>query len=244
MSSSQREPSDLSRPRQNKAWIQLLAAAAGVLPLYSSLILYQLRRGQPPSIQGFIFYLAVISPLAIVIALLLLRLLCGENYRTLNLRPGKLSSDLISALILSLVILIANVVSNYLLSMLLPPFPSGISIRALFEEVVSKPWLMFLFVGPLLFLGAASEELIRVFLLSRLWKVWSAPLGKLVTVVISACLFGLIHFYRGPAHVAWTTICGFIMALFYLRFGRVAPLILAHYITNAIQVVVVALLAR
>ncbi|OGF68239.1 MAG: hypothetical protein A2Y62_16075 [Candidatus Fischerbacteria bacterium RBG_13_37_8] len=66
-------------------------------------------------------------------------------------------------------------------------------------------------------------------------------MGKLTAVVISACLFGLIHLYRGPVHVGWTAICGLIMALYYLRFGRVAPLILAHYLTNALQVVVAAL---
>jgi len=31
-----------------------------------------------------------------------------------------------------------------------------------------------------------------------------------------------------------------ISALYYLRFGRVVPLILAHYLTSAIQVVVFA----
>lgn len=244
MSRAQSEPFELSRTWQGKVWIQVLAAVLGVLPLYSSLIIYQLRRGQPPSLQGFIFYLAVISPLAIVIALLLLRFLCGENPRDLNLRRGKLSSDLLAALILFPVILVANVVSNYLLLELLPESASSTSIKDLFMEVTSKPGLLVLFVGPLMLLGAASEELIRVFLLSRLWKAWPSTMGKLVFVIISACLFGLIHVYRGPVHVAWTAFFGLIMALYYLRFGRVLPLILAHYVTNAIQVVIVALLAR
>ena len=91
---------------------------------------------------------------------------------------------------------------------------------------------------------AASEEVIRVFLLSRVWKAWPSTAGKFVTVIISACLFGFIHVYRGPVSVAWTAIFGLIMALYYLRFGRVVPLILAHYLTNAFQVVVFAVLAR
>ena len=40
------------------------------------------------------------------------------------------------------------------------------------------------------------------------------------------------------------TIFGLIMAFYYLRFGRVVPLILAHYVTNALQVVVFSALAR
>jgi len=93
-------------------------------------------------------------------------------------------------------------------------------------------------------LGAASEEVIRVFLLSRLWKAWPSNTGKLVGVVISACLFGLVHLYQGPVSATWTAIFGLIMALYYLRFGRVLPLILAHYLTNALQVVVFALTVR
>ena len=95
-------------------------------------------------------------------------------------------------------------------------------------------------MGLLLFLGAASAEVVRAFLLSRLWKVWPSTAGKSVAVAVSAGLFGLIHLYQGPMHATWTGIDGLIMALYYLWFGRVAQLILAHYVTNALQVVVFA----
>lgn len=244
MSSTYSEPSEPSKPRQIKVWVQLLAVMLGVLPLYSSLIIYPLRRGEPFSIQVFTFYLAVIAPLALVIALLLLRFLCGENPRDLNLCPGKLSSDLLAALILSVLIIAANVVSTYFLSELLPESASDTSVRNLFMELARNTGLLVLFAGPLIFLGAASEEVIRVFLLSRLWKVWPSIPGKLLAVVVSACLFGLIHLYRGPVSVAWTAIYGLIAAFYYLRFGRVVPLVLAHYLTNAFQVVVFAVFAR
>jgi membrane protease YdiL (CAAX protease family) len=215
-----------------------------VLPVYSIAVVLQLRRDQPFSTQVFILYLSVIAPLAIVIALLLLRFLCGENPRDLNLRPGKLSSDLLAALILSPVILVANVVSTFVLSGLLPESASNTSVRMLFEELAGDPRLLVLFVGLLLFLGAASEEVIRVFLLSRLWKLWPSTAGKLAAVAVSAGLFGLIHLYQGSVHVVWAGIFGLIMALYYLWFGRVLPLVLAHYVTNVIQVVVFAVLVR
>jgi membrane protease YdiL (CAAX protease family) len=189
-------------------------------------------------------YLAVIAPLGIVIALLLLRFLCGESPRDLNLRPGKLSLDLVAVLVLSLVIIVANVISTLLLSELLPESTSSTSVTDLFAELAGNPGLLVLFVGPLFLLGAASEEVIRVFLLSRLWKVWPSTAGKLLAIAISACLFGLIHFYQGPVGAAWTAIFGLIAALYYLWFGRAVPLILAHYVTNALQVVVFAVLAR
>ena len=238
MLSTQTEPSTLSRPRRSTAWIQLLAVVLGVLPLYSSLILSGLRRGRPLTIQEYIFYLAVISPVAIVVALLLLRCVCRENLRDLNLRPGTLASDLLAALILSPAIIVANVMSTQLLSDLIPESASNPSVRNLFVELARDPGMFVLFLALLIPLGAASEELIRVFLLSRLWKVWASTTGRLAGVVVSACLFGLIHVYRGPVAVGWTAIFGLIVALYYLRFGRAVPLILAHYLTNALQVIV------
>lgn len=238
MSSTQIESSELSRPWQSKASTQLLAVAIGVLPLYLGSILYQLRSDRPFSNQGFIFYLAVISLLAIVIALLLLRFLCGENYRDLNLKPGRLSSDLLAALILTSLILVVNVVSQYFLSDLLPVSVYNTSVKNLFVEMAGNPGSLVIFVGPLIFLGAASEELIRVFLLSRLWN----NLRQVGRRGHSACLFGLIHVYRGPVHFVSAAIFGLIMALYYLRFGRVFPFILAHYFTNALQAIVVAVL--
>ena len=244
MSSTQNGPSGHPKSRQGLAGLQLLAAVLGVLPLYTSLIMLQLRSGQQISVQAFTLYLAVISPLAIVIALLLLKFLCGESLRALNLRPGKLSSDLLAGLLLSLVIIVANVVSSFLLSQLFPDSSSNASIRNLFAELAGNPRLFVVFVGPLILLGAASEEVVRVFLLSRLYKVWPSTAGKLLAVIISACLFGLIHLYQGQAGATWTGIFGLITAFYYLRFGRVVPLILAHYLTNALQVVVFAVLAQ
>jgi hypothetical protein len=156
------QSSKLSGPKQVKTWVQLLAVLIGILPLYSSLIIYQIQKGQPPSNQGFIFYLAGICPVSIVIALMLLRFLCKESYSGLNLKPGRLYSDLLSTLILAFVILVTNVISQYLLSELLPTSTSDSNIRNLFREMTTSPGLLFIFVGPLVFLGAASEELISV----------------------------------------------------------------------------------
>jgi membrane protease YdiL (CAAX protease family) len=244
MPSTQDESTDVSKSWQGKAWIQLAAVVLGVLPLYSSLIVLELRSEQTISIQGFILYLAVISPLGIVIVLLLLRFLCGESPQDLNLKPGKLSSDLLAVLILSLVVIAASVISTYFLSELLPESASSRSVTNLFAELAGNPGLLILFAGPLFLLGATSEEMIRVFLLSRLWKVWPSVPAKVVSIMISASLFGLIHLYQGPVSATWTGIFGLIMAIYYLRFGRTVPLILAHYLTNALQIILFALLAR
>jgi len=83
-----------------------------------------------------------------------------------------------------------------------------------------------------------------VFLLSRLWKIWSASGWRWFGVVLSAILFGLSHLYQGPAGIIDTAISGLILAVAYLIFGRVIPLIISHYLYDAIQIVMVVILIQ
>lgn len=234
------DSSGRSMPWRGRAWTQLAAVALGVLPLYAVSIVLQLGSDDPLSIRAFVVYLAVIAPLSIALTLLLLRVLCGERPQALNLQRGTLPSDVLSTVVLSLVTLVASVVSDIVLPVLLPESAPNPSVRRLFEDVAGDPRLLALFVGPLVFLGAASEELVRVFLLSRLWTVWPSSRGRWIAVFLSSGLFGLLHLYQGSANATGAGIYGLIMALHYLRFGRVVPLILAHYLTNALQIVVFA----
>ena len=228
------------KPWQSKAWVQLLAVALGPLPVYAMLLANGLRSEQPYSPQDFFLYATVISVSIIILLLLLLWYLCGEKPRELNLKPGKWTSDVLAAVILSVVTLAANIVSNALLSELLPA-PPNTSVINLFGWLSRNPGMFAVFLGVLLWIGVAQEELTRVFLLSRLWKVWPGPAIGWGTVLVAAGLFGLSHAWQGPARIVWTGIYGLIMGLYYLRFGRVGPMIISHYLTNALQVVVFAL---
>lgn len=222
----------------------LAAAALGALPLYCIPIVMHLTSGQPLSTPQFVHYLAVISPLSIVLVLALLRVSCGEDLRDLNLKSGTLSGDLRSAALLAVCIVVANVISHRILAELLTDSDPDGSVPALFAEFTATPERFVLFLGLLVPLGAAAEEIGRTFLLSRLWKIWPTLAGKVVAVGLSATLFGLMHAYQGPRAVAWSAIYGLITASYYLRSGRIVPLVLAHYLTNALYVVIHALAAR
>jgi membrane protease YdiL (CAAX protease family) len=231
---------DPAKPRQSRRRVQLLAVALGPLPVYALLFISGYLSEQPYSPQDFFLYATVISGPIIVALLLLLRFLCGEKPRQLNLKPGTWASDLLATIILSVVTLAANVLSMALLSGLLPS-PPNTGVVNLFRWLNQNPGMLALFLGLLLWIGVAQEELTRVFLLSRLWKVWSSTTAKLAVVLLAACLFGLSHAWQGPARIVWTGIYGLIMSLYYLRFGRVWPMIASHYFTNALQVVVFVL---
>ena len=218
----------------------LLGAAFVTIFLYLSMIMLFIIKDSPLSNREYIIYLSLISPLLIVIICFMLRFLNKESLLDLNLEEGTLLSDLIAAFLLSIVLLAANIVTQPVLAELLPDTDTG--VRDLFQGMSDNPGMFLLFIGPLILLGAASEELMRVFLLSRFWKVWPSLTGKLISIIISACLFGLLHLTRGSVQVVWSTIFGLLMAFYYLHFGRFFPLILAHYLTNAIQFVVASLL--
>jgi membrane protease YdiL (CAAX protease family) len=89
---------------------------------------------------------------------------------------------------------------------------------------------------------AGSEELTRVFFITRWMKISSTRLWLVLGVVLSAVLFALNHVAQGPAGVISVTLNGLIMVLWYLRFGRIFHLIVAHYLYDAIQIGMVVIL--
>lgn len=230
----------MTETRQRSPRVQLLAVALGPLPVYALLFFSGLRADQPYSPRDFVFYTTVISAPIIVVLLLLLRFLCGETPRELNLKPGRWTSDLLAAGILSVVTLAANIVLNDLIAEVLPA-PPNTGVINLFAWLGQNPGMLALFLGVLLWIGVAQEELTRVFLLSRLWKVWPSTVMRWVAILVAASLFGLAHSYQGPTRIVWTGSYSVILGLYYWRFGRVAPLIISHYLTNALQVVVFVL---
>jgi len=234
-------PPGVSGTGTSVRWKHMLAALIVIICLYLVPIIYLLGKNQPLSGEAYLFYLSILCPLSIILIFILLRFLCRERYWNLERGAGRISTDLAASFLLILLILVSNVLLQRLLATFLPD-PPGTNVRNLFLEMSEGPVRLFVFIGPLLFMGAVAEELTRVFLLSRLWKLMPSRKGRLLALVISAVLFGLIHLSRGPTHVVWATFLGLIMGWYYLRFGRVLPLILAHYLTNAIQVMLVIVL--
>jgi hypothetical protein len=49
--------------------------------------------------------------------------------------------------------------------------------------------------------------------------------------------------YQGPAGAVMAGLSGLLMAAFYLCFGRIAPMMLAHYLHDAVQFTIIYLIA-
>lgn len=88
--------------------------------------------------------------------------------------------------------------------------------------------------------NAVLEEVIVVgYLLTRLRELgWSTPRA----IITSAMLRGTYHLYQGFGAFVGNAIMGALFALFYRKYGRTAPLVVAHSILDIVSFVGYALL--
>lgn len=226
---------EFRKPWQRSRWIQALAILIGVAPIYGMTIMSHVNRDRPYSLDDILFYTCVIATLMLVALLLLLRFLCGERFRDLNLKRARWWQDVLGGLGLTVVTLGTASFLGPVIGRLLPSNPQ--SVENMFIGLAQDPLKLALFLGPGLMLGAAGfEELTRVFFLTRWWKIASGTVWHWLGVFVSAAMFGLAHLYQGPVGIVNTAISGLILAIVYLRFGRIWPLIISHYLHDALQV--------
>jgi membrane protease YdiL (CAAX protease family) len=216
-------------------WVQLLAIAIGILPGYIPTIMAQSQNDQPLSVKDIFLYTTVLGGIMIIVMLLLLRYLCGERIRDLNRNPGKWWKDVLAGIGLTILMFAVRIVLENPINSIFPRELNN-GLGNFFEEMIRDPWLFVLVMGPVLIIGAGIfEELTRVFLLTRLWNINSSKTWSWIGIILSVVLFGLIHSYQGPAGIISTGVSGFIWAVYYYNYGRIIPLILSHYLFDAIQ---------
>jgi membrane protease YdiL (CAAX protease family) len=97
-------------------------------------------------------------------------------------------------------------------------------------------WVI-LWFGPVLWIGIALyEELIRVFLLTSLWK-WSQNRYWVAGVIVfSGLLIGLAHWPQGSYGMVTIGIKSIVAGIFYFKIRRLFPLVLAHALYDGLQV--------
>jgi membrane protease YdiL (CAAX protease family) len=126
------------------------------------------------------------------------------------------------------------------LALYLVAYHLGVELNVVAENLPDIWWRF-----PILILSAAQnaivEEVIVVgYLLSRLDKLGVRPAWA---IAISAVIRGSYHLYQGIGAFFGNAAMGVIFGLFYRRYGRVTPLIVAHTLIDAVTFVGYALLA-
>jgi membrane protease YdiL (CAAX protease family) len=91
------------------------------------------------------------------------------------------------------------------------------------------------------FQNAALEEVVVLgYLMSRLEKLGVRPS---LAIAISAAIRGSYHLYQGIGAFFGNAVMGAIFGVLYRRWGRVTPMIIAHFLIDAVAFVGYALLA-
>jgi membrane protease YdiL (CAAX protease family) len=240
---------DPERPK----WMHLAAVVLGVGPLYVLVFvsgLETLKTGQTGiTLPLLVENIAVM--LAFGLFLIALLLILGERPEQLQLHPGTLRSDISAGIALTFAIfgsLILLRIAMVLLEQLhLIPLQESVPDATfdLAKSVAQNRYMKILFFGPVIWGQAAIiEELTRVFVLTRLWKVWPAPRAKVVSVYAWSLVFGLAHIYEGFMGVALTALIGLVLGRFYLSRGRLVPMILAHGLYDTVVALILMYFVR
>ena len=187
-----------------------------------------------PLLDLFLQLTNITLALAPVLLVLYLLARAGEGPKTIGLDATQPGKDLAWGAAL------AAAIGGAGLGLYLIAYHAGVELNVVAENLPDVWWRF-----PVLVLSAAQngiiEEVVVVgYLLSRLDKLGVKP-GR--AIAISAVIRGSYHLYQGIGAFFGNAAMGVIFGIFYRKYGRVTPLIVAHTLIDAVTFVGYALLA-
>jgi membrane protease YdiL (CAAX protease family) len=214
----------------------LVALALGLLPPYALAIFARLSQGQGFTLTELVMYPLVAGTISLGAILALHRYVCLEPLSTLSPGAGSLMHDTGVGAALGAGLLAVTLAAQPALSRFVAPHRNPDALT-LITGLLAHPALLLVWFGPVLWIGVALfEEVARVFCINRIVTVWKGPAGRLAAVAASSAVFGLMHYYQGPAGIISTGGVGLVLALYYIRFGRIWPLVVAHAVYDALSI--------
>ena len=135
---------------------------------------------------------------------------------------------------------LAAVIGGSGLGLYLIAYHIGVELNVVAENLPAVWWRI-----PVLLLSAAQnaileEVVVLGYLMSRLERLGVRPSRA---VAISAVVRGSYHLYQGAGGFIGNAVMGAIFGVLYRRWGRVTPMIIAHFLIDAVTFVGYALLA-
>jgi membrane protease YdiL (CAAX protease family) len=183
-----------------------------------------------------ILYPLLFGGLSIVVLILLKKYFLKEKLSDFNSGKGKWSTDILWGFALAVIYFILFYIERLTLSNLLS-FRSNMELLNLMLDMRENPILLILWFGPVLCIGIALyEELIRVFILTSLWKFSNQKIWTYGVIVFSAVIIGLAHWSQGSYGMVTIGIKSLVAGFFFLKYRRLLPLVVAHILYDGIQV--------
>ena len=187
-----------------------------------------------PLLDLFLQLTNITLSLAPVLLVLYLLARAGDRPASIGLDAREPGKDLARGAV------IAAVIGGGGLALYLIAFHVGVELNVVAESLPDIWWRI-----PVLLLSAlqnaAVEEVVVVgYLLTRLEKLGVRPSRA---IAISAAIRGSYHLYQGIGAFFGNAFMGAVFGILYRRWGRVTPLIIAHFLIDAVAFVGYALLA-
>lgn len=188
-----------------------------------------------------ITYPLLFGSISIGVLFLLKKYFLKEKLSDFNSKSATWYNDLAWGFILTIAYFILFYVERLTLSNLLQFTPNE-ELLGLILDLREQPFLMVLFFGPVLWIGVALyEELIRVFILTAMWKWSEKMIWTILVVVIASILIGLVHWGQGPYGVVTISIKSLVSGIFFYKKRRLMPLVYAHVLYDGLQVAMLLL---
>ena len=188
-----------------------------------------------------IVYPLLFGGLSILILYLIKKYFLKEELSEFNSGKGIWYNDLAWGVILTLIYFALFYVERLTLSNVLQ-FNSNMELLGLMLDMRENPILLLIWFGPVLWIGIALyEELIRVFILTSLWKWSSSAIWGISVIFISAIIIGLAHWSQGSYGIVTIGIKSLVSGYFFYRKRRLMPLVYAHVLYDGLQVAMLLL---
>ena len=173
---------------------------------------------------------------SILVLLALKKYFLKEPFNDFNSGYGNWISDLLWGILLTIVYFVIFFLGRITLADILQ-FNSNQELLGLMLDMRENPLLLIIWFGPVLWIGIALyEELIRVFILTSMWK-WSKNIIWTMTVIfISAAIIGLAHWSQGSYGMVTIGIKSLASGFFFFKKKRLMPLVYAHVLYDGLQV--------
>jgi len=215
---------------------QIVSLTIMVFIPFGMMIWFRAHKSSGFASVELILYPLLFGGLSIVVLYLLKKYFLKEGLSDFNSGKGKWDTDILWGFALTAIYFILFYVERLTLSNWLS-FNPNMELLGLMLDMRANPILLILWFGPVLCIGVALyEELIRVFILTSLWKFSNQIIWTFSVIIIAAIILGLAHWSQGSYGMVTIGTKSLVSGFFFYKYKRLLPLVIAHIFYDGIQV--------
>jgi membrane protease YdiL (CAAX protease family) len=205
---------------------------------FALMLWYRTHESSDFASKELILYPLLFGGGSIVVLWSLKKYFLNESLKEVNSGKGFIVKDWLWALALNAIYFLLFYIERLTLSNILT-FKSNPELLGLMLDMRESPLLLVLWFVPVLWIGIALyEELIRVFLLTSLWKFSSNTYWSIIVMLLTSIIVGLAHWSQGSYGIVTIAIKSMVACLFFYKYKRLLPLVIAHALYDGIQVAI------